>query len=151
MTDAVERWRRVEQLFEAAMSRPPAERTSFLARECGDDAALRVEVESLLPRATESPQFLEPDRGAVAARVFANDGEDLTGRRLGVYVVGPLIGSGGMGHVYRARDSRLERHVALKVLPADVSNDAGRIARFEREARLLASLKHPHIATIHGL
>ena len=74
----------------------------------------------------------------------------MPGQRLGPYEIGPLIGSGGMGDVYRARDTRLERDVAIKVLPDVFTADANRRARFEREARLLAALNHPHIAAIYG-
>ena len=75
----------------------------------------------------------------------------LTGQRLGIYQVESLIGSGGMGEVYRARDTRLGRAVAIKVLPPAFTSNASRVASFEREARLLASLTHPHIATVYGL
>jgi serine/threonine protein kinase len=74
-----------------------------------------------------------------------------TGTRLGAYEVLAKIGEGGMGEVYRARDTTLGRYVAIKVLPASVAADSERLARFDREARLLASLNHPHIATIHGI
>ena len=74
----------------------------------------------------------------------------LTGRRFGVYQVGALLGVGGMGEVYRARDTKLERDVAVKTLPHDVADDPERLARFEREARVLASLNHPHIGAIYG-
>jgi serine/threonine protein kinase len=73
------------------------------------------------------------------------------GRRLGVYEIRAVLGSGGMGDVYRARDTRLERDVAIKILPPAFVRDAGRLERFEREARVLASLDHPNIATIHGV
>ena len=73
------------------------------------------------------------------------------GTRLGAYDIVALIGSGGMGEVYRARDNRLNRDVAIKVLPADVAADHDRLARFEREAQVLASLNHPNIAQIHGV
>jgi serine/threonine-protein kinase len=73
------------------------------------------------------------------------------GTRLGAHEILSLIGSGGMGEVYRAHDSRLNREVAIKVLPSDVAADRDRLARFEREAQLLASLNHPNIAQIHGL
>src|SRR5688572_18059379 len=75
----------------------------------------------------------------------------LTGRRLGVYEVHELLGAGGMGEVYRARDTRLQRDVAIKVLPGAVAGDPDRLARFEREAQVLASLSHPGIATIYGV
>jgi len=75
----------------------------------------------------------------------------LIGRRFGVYVIQSLVGTGGMGEVYRARDTRLGRDVAIKVLPRDFMADPERVARFEREARMLAALNHPHIATIHGI
>ena len=71
--------------------------------------------------------------------------------RLGVYEVTASLGAGGMGEVYRATDSRLKRDVALKVLPADVAGNPNRLTRFRREAELLASLNHPHIAHVYGL
>src|SRR5262245_7909878 len=73
------------------------------------------------------------------------------GTRLGPYVIQTLIGSGGMGHVYRAHDARLDRDVAIKVLPDSVAADPDRIARFEREAKALAALNHPNIAHLYGL
>jgi len=76
---------------------------------------------------------------------------DLIGRTLGHYRIVEQIGEGGMGEVYRAHDERLDRDVAIKVLPEEVAGDPHRLARFEREAKLLASLNHPNIATLHGL
>src|SRR5690242_20635712 len=73
------------------------------------------------------------------------------GARLGPYEVSGPLGAGGMGEVYRARDSKLGRDVAIKVLPAAFANDPGLVARFQREAQVLASLNHPHIAAIHGV
>src|SRR5213593_4582584 len=75
----------------------------------------------------------------------------LAGTRLGPYDLASLIGAGGMGEVYRARDTKLGRDVAIKILPASFAADPDRLARFEREARLLASLNHPHIAQIYGV
>jgi serine/threonine protein kinase len=75
---------------------------------------------------------------------------ELTGRRLGVYELHERVGAGGMGEVYRAHDTRLQRDVAVKILPEAFAADRHRRARFEREARVLASLNHPNIATIHG-
>ena len=76
---------------------------------------------------------------------------ELTGQRLGVYQLQERIGAGGMGEVYRARDTRLGRDVAIKILPQAFTADPDRLARFEREARVLASLNHPNIAAIYGL
>jgi serine/threonine protein kinase len=73
------------------------------------------------------------------------------GTKLGLYEILALIGAGGMGEVYRARDSRLNRDVAIKTLPAAFADDADRMARFQREAQVLAALSHPHIAAIYGL
>src|SRR5262249_34531641 len=73
------------------------------------------------------------------------------GRRLGAYEITAMIGQGGMGEVYRAKDTKLGRDVALKILPTTFTNDPDRVARFRREAQVLASLNHPHIAQIHGL
>src|SRR5207244_1536483 len=73
------------------------------------------------------------------------------GTRLGPYEIASALGTGGMGEVYRARDTKLNRHVAIKVLLSAVANDPDRLARFSREAQVLASLNHPHIAQIHGL
>jgi serine/threonine protein kinase len=75
----------------------------------------------------------------------------LTGRQLATFEVKEMVGAGGMGEVYRARDTRLGRDVALKFLPAAVQSDPERVARFEREARVLARLNHPNIASIHGV
>src|SRR5215207_1612612 len=73
------------------------------------------------------------------------------GSRVGGYDIGDLLGAGGMGQVYRARDLRLNRDVAVKVLPQDIRHEPDRLARFEREAQALAALNHPNIATVHGL
>ena len=73
------------------------------------------------------------------------------GTRLGPYAIVAPLGAGGMGEVYQATDGNLKRSVAIKVLPASVAGDADRLARFQREAEVLAALNHPHIAAIHGL
>ena len=89
---------------------------------------------------------------AVAAQMVSDiGGSALTGRRLGAYQVHARIGAGGMGEVYRARDTKLGRDVAIKILPRHFTSDPERLARFEREARVLASLNHPHIGAIYGL
>ena len=135
---------RVESLCHAALARPVAERAAFLAAACGGDEALHREVESLRAGAESAPSFLEtPLVGPASA--------SLVGRQLGAYRLERLIGAGGMGEVYRAKDPRLGRDVAVKILPAAWAADAQRRTRFDREARAIAALSHPHICTIHDV
>jgi hypothetical protein len=147
---AAERWGRVKDVFHTALARAPQERDAVLRDLCRSDEALRREVESLLGAHAEAGGFAETP--AIAALGHPAVAAALTpGLELGPYrIVGPLD-AGAMGEVYRARDRRLARDVAVKVLPAALALDAERIARLQREARLLASLNHPHIATIHNL
>ncbi|MBI3048682.1 MAG: hypothetical protein HYY76_10280 [Acidobacteria bacterium] len=112
---------------------------------------MRRAVEALLAHAQTAEAFLDGSVGAVAAAVLTDAPGALAGRRIGAYSLLALLGAGGMGEVYRARDTKLGRDVAMKVLPASVAHDPSRRARFEREARLLATLNHPHIAAIHSL
>jgi eukaryotic-like serine/threonine-protein kinase len=159
-----ERWSRVKALFQAAVERPPAERDAFLAAATGDDDALRQEVASLLTSDTSNVSFL--DRLPVARESGHADllavlpaAMDQTlpysvltpGHRVGPYEIVAPLGAGAMGEVYRAHDTTLNRDVALKVLPELFAVDADRLARFTREAHVLASLNHPNIATIYGL
>jgi len=141
-----ERWRRVEELFHAALAVAPEAQQALLSDACGNDADLRREVESLLARREQADSFLETNAPeTVTARAA------LLGRQLGPYQILELLGAGGMGEVYRARDSKLNRYVALKTLPARFASDPERLARFRREARTLANLNHPNISMIHGL
>jgi Tol biopolymer transport system component len=151
MTDAAARWRRVEELCQAALERDARDRATFLVAACGDDHDLRREVDALLAREQSAEGFLGSPLGAVAANVLNDRTALLVGRRVGVYEIVSPLGAGGMGEVYRARDTRLGREVAIKIVPRAFKDDPDRLARFEREARLLASLNHPHIGAIYGL
>ena len=151
MNERIARWRRVEQICQDALDRPAAERAVFLEAACGEDALLRHEVEGLLMQEVAGSEFLESPMGAVAAAAMEPVSSRLSGHRVGVFDVGPLLGVGGMGEVYRARDTRLDRDVAIKILPEAFAHDAERLARFQREAKMLASLNHPHIAAFYGL
>jgi serine/threonine-protein kinase len=144
-----DRWQRVSKLLEQVLEQPQGARDRFLRDSCGDDAALRGEVESLLAREDASLVIDRPVWGMAGAVL---DPEPLLrpGRHVGPYRVIEVLGAGGMGVVYRARDTRLERDVALKVLPAVFSDDPDRLARFKREAHVLAALNHPNIGAIHG-
>ncbi|HET7219411.1 MAG TPA: serine/threonine-protein kinase, partial [Vicinamibacterales bacterium] len=112
---------------------------------CGDDESLRREVESLVAEEDGAASFLETPVPGVSAEA------SLAGRTLGAYRLDARIGAGGMGEVYRARDTRLGRDVAVKILPPSWTADAQRRVRFEREARAIAALNHPNICTIHDI
>jgi Tol biopolymer transport system component len=144
-------WQRVEDLVNAALACAVEDRAAFLTTACRDDDELRREVESLLAQEQRAPAFMSaPPLPISLSEVFDRAQGRLTGHRVGAYTIGTLIGAGGMGDVYRAVDVRLAREVAIKVLPAAFSADPDRRARFEREARMLATLNHPHIGAIYG-
>jgi eukaryotic-like serine/threonine-protein kinase len=159
MTD--QRWRQTKALFQAALETPPAERAAFVAAQTGDDDELRRDVEALLASDAADRSVLErlplADVSVIAAASnFAADETRLQatvkpGYRIGSYEVVTLLGAGGMGQVFRARDTKLNRDVALKVLPDSFELDSDRKARFTREAHMLAALNHPNIAAIYGL
>jgi serine/threonine protein kinase/Tol biopolymer transport system component len=138
-----ERWKQVKEVLQEVLDLPTGERPAFLDRACLSDHSLRQEVETLLSSSD-----------AVRSSFLRSTTFQMTlapGTKVGEYEVQSLLGSGGMGEVYRARDVRLRRDVALKVLPSFLSADPQRIQRFEREAQLLAALNHPHIATIYDI
>ena len=140
----------VERICLAALDRLADERAAFLDDACHGDDALRHDVESLLAHASSAEHFIEQPAVAGAGALAGLSGLSL-GQRLGPYHIVARLGAGGMGEVYRAHDTQLGREVAIKVLPVVFAADPDRLARFEREARVLASLNHPHIATIYGV
>jgi hypothetical protein len=140
-----DRWPRVKDIFHSALARAPHERGAFVGEECREDSALREDVESLLAAHADAEGFAETPAIAALAQAAEDAGAPVAaalapGFELGPYVILGPLDTGAMGEVYRARDTRLARVVALKVLPAALSLDAERIARLEREARLLATL-----------
>jgi len=144
-----ERWEQVAQLHRAALEHGASERTAFLQEACAGDEGLRREVESLLAYEKQAEAFMESPALEIAAKKIAQDQtRSLLGQRLGSYQVLSLLGAGGMGEVYQAHDTKLQRDVAIKVVPKAFVDD--RVSRFRREAQLLASPNHPNIATIHG-
>lgn len=145
------RWQQIERLFHDALERPLEERAAFLDHSCAGDESLRRDVNALLDSPATANRFLDRDALEVAAGlVSVSKVPALSGRRLGVYQLQERIGSGGMGEVYRAHDTRLGRDVAIKILPHGFSADPDRQARFEREGRVLAALNHPNIGAVYG-
>ena len=146
-----ENWPRLKEVFASARALPADRRPAYLAEACAGNEALRQEVESLLASDQRAKSFLESP-AVVRGDDDARDQSRLMkeGRRLGVYQVQALLGAGGMGEVYRARDTKLERDVAVKFLPHAFMSNPERLARFEREARMLAALNHPNIGAIYG-
>src|SRR5689334_5193205 len=144
-----ERYARIGELYHKALERPHDERARFLDEACADDVTLREEVASLLAADESASAFIEAPAIAVAAAHFAGEHQPLArGITVGPYQVQELLGRGGMGDVYRAHDPRLGRDVALKLLPPRFARERERLARFEREARLLGALNHPNIAAL---
>ena len=144
---ASERWHSVEELYHAALDQPPDRRDAFLKETCADEQ-LRREVESLLGFGTDGNTALKHSPLSLIARL--EPGVE-PGASLGPYRVGERIGQGGMGEVYRARDTRLGRDVALKILPATMTGDARLRTRFIREAQSASRLNHPNIVTVYDI
>ena len=151
-----ERWQKVEQIYHAALEREEGQRATFLKEACGGDDSLRREVESLLAQEGATGSFLEAPALEVAARGLAeeqarSEGDEggMVGKTLSRYRVLGKLGAGGMGEVYRAHDERLDRDVALKVLPTHTLADEASRKRFRKEALALSKLNHPNIATVH--
>jgi serine/threonine protein kinase len=148
-----ERWRQVEDLFHEARARDAASRAAFLAEACASDVDLRARVESMLDAHERAGGFIETPAAETAPELLAA-AETPTlprGQLVGHYRIEALLGTGGMGEVYRALDTRLDRRVALKVLPASLSTDTERLRRFEREARAVSALSHPNILTLYDV
>jgi serine/threonine protein kinase/tetratricopeptide (TPR) repeat protein len=135
-----ERWQQIQDVLEKALQLAPGQRSAFLDRACSSDPSLRQEVEAML---ASSPDVRSSFLQSSTLRVTLTPGT-----KLGEYEVKSLLGSGGMGEVYRARDSRLGRDVAIKVLPSLLSADSERLRRFEQEARAAAALNHPNILAV---
>jgi len=148
VTIPADAWPRLKEIFTAARALPRNARAAYLAAACDGDETLRQEAERLLDSHEQAAGFLE-----TPAVLFDETAptQDLEGQWLGCYQIAARIGTGGMGEVYRARDTKLNRDVAVKVLLPAVADDPDRLVRFSREARILASLNHPHIAQIHGI
>ena len=142
-----ERWQQITGMFHAALLRKPGQRGTFLQDACGADEALRAELEAMLAAHDNAG-----DPGSIPAVAVSEQMLRLqSGSAVGRYRIDALIGAGGMGQVYRARDPRIERDVAIKVLPADYAADAERLRRFEQEAHASGALNHPNVLTLYDV
>src|SRR5438552_5106329 len=147
-----ELWQRITDLFDEAMTRGPKERTAFLEEACEGDRDLRKQVERLVKSHEKSGDFLESSAFAVAPELLTDDRASASlGELIGHYRIESLIGIGGMGEVYLARDERLGRKVALKLLPERLTADETQLSRFKTEARSASALNHPNILTVYEI
>ena len=145
-----EQWQKIEQLYHAALEQPRERRAALLEGACAGDGELRREVESLLASHESAASFIEAPPADLAAGMVAEaEARSMRGRTLGRYRLGQLLGTGGMGEVYRARDLRLGREVAVKILPEHLASHPEALRRFEHEARAVAALAHPNILSIY--
>ncbi|MBC7931069.1 MAG: serine/threonine-protein kinase, partial [Rubrivivax sp.] len=151
-----ERWKQIDALFDAVEQLPAERRDAYLAEACASDEELRREVLSLLAEQEKiADDFLERSAMKVVAKDLAHhtvfQSVPFAESELGTYKVERLLGAGGMGEIYLAHDGKLNRKVALKILPAEFVSDAERLHRFEREARAVSALNHPNIVTIYDV
>ncbi len=146
-----ERWKKLDALFHEALELQGEARAAHLAKVCGGDEQLRAEAERLVAAHERESSFIDSPILAEAAALKGAGDESPVGRSIRHYKILSLLGRGGMGEVFLAQDARLERKVALKVLPAAFTQHPERVRRFEREAKAASALNHPNILTIHEI
>jgi serine/threonine protein kinase/Tfp pilus assembly protein PilF/TolB-like protein len=147
-----EKWQKVREVFDAALLRQPEERPRFIVEACGADKTLCAEVESLLSSLGSADSFLETPAASKVADIIKPESPSLAnGTSFSHYEIIREIGRGGMGEVYLAKDTNLNRKVALKLLAAHITEDKNRVSRFRQEAFATSALNHPNIVTIYEI
>src|SRR5215470_1702887 len=147
-----ERWQQVNELFQLVAERTPEERTTFLQTACQGDEGLRREVESLIASYERAENFIESPAFEVVPELLTDERTSaIIGESIAHYQIKSLIGVGGMGEVYLARDERLGRKVALKFLPERLTANNTQLSRFKSEARAASALNHPNILTVYEI
>jgi serine/threonine protein kinase len=146
-----ERWQHIDKLLEEALELATNERAAFLDRACAGDESLRRKINALLAAHEQAESFIEIPAMEAAAQALARQARSMVGRQLDHYQILSLLGKGGMGEVYCARDTKLDRLVALKFLPAAVAADQDRLRRFINEARAASAINHPNTATVYEI
>jgi eukaryotic-like serine/threonine-protein kinase len=143
-------WKRIEEVYHSALASPPERRAALLDELCSGDPDMRREVESLLDAREQAGSFLSPSHFQDHIERLVSE-PSLLGQTLGHYHILSAIGAGAMGEVYLARDTRLDRQIALKILPPQFARASERVARFRREAKAASALNHPNIITIYDI
>lgn len=148
-----DRFKKIEEIYHAALEISPEKQASFLENECGGDIELKKEIEVLLYFEENPIGIINSSPEDLAAEMFSEreNAKKFVNKMIGRYKVRKILGEGGMGTVYLADDTRLARPVALKVLPAEMVRDNDRLQRFMHEARAASALNHPHILTVHEI
>src|SRR5258705_293480 len=145
-----ERWEQVSRILETALERKPEQLATYLDEVCANDVELRREVESLLVASAQAGSLLDSPAMAMAAPLFVNDSvKTVLDQSIGRYKIIATLGTGGMGEVYLAHDTRLGRKIALKLLREQFTTDKDRLRRFEQEAHAASTLSHPNVCVIH--
>lgn len=146
-----DRWNRIEALYTSALPLDAGDREALIDGQCAGDESLKQEVLSLLASADRQDSFMEESDATLALEVLRSESMGLVGETVGRYRIVELLGRGGMGDVYLAHDPSLNRRVALKLLPATITDNRLRVLRFQQEARAASAISHPNVAHIYEI